>query len=238
MCAQNAAVIPDGVRLDPGDSSTPPPAPPPSPSRMPATSTRGRAWTSCCVRWPGCRTCRPASWAGNPGDRPRAAGCARTRPGHPQIGSRSRAGCRPPRSSSNSRAPTRWCCPTRRTHTSERYTSPLKLFEYLAAGRPIVASDLAALREVLRHDDTALLVEPGRRRAAGRGSGGSWATGHWRRACPVAPSRTRIDRVGDARAASRDVLEAARARAVISTRCCSWSAVPTVAPASPTAATR
>ena len=51
--------------------------------------------------------------------------------------------------------------PNTLTHASERYTSPLKLFEYLAAGRPIVASDLAALREVLRHEDTALLVEPG-----------------------------------------------------------------------------
>ena len=51
--------------------------------------------------------------------------------------------------------------PNTPTHTSERYTSPLKLFEYLAAGRPIVASDLAALREVLRHEDNALLVESG-----------------------------------------------------------------------------
>lgn len=50
--------------------------------------------------------------------------------------------------------------PNTRTHTSERYTSPLKLFEYLAAGRPVVASDLAALREVLRHEENALLVEP------------------------------------------------------------------------------
>jgi glycosyltransferase involved in cell wall biosynthesis len=44
---------------------------------------------------------------------------------------------------------------------SERYTSPLKLFEYLAAGRPIVASDLPALREVVRHDVEAWLVTPG-----------------------------------------------------------------------------
>jgi glycosyltransferase involved in cell wall biosynthesis len=41
---------------------------------------------------------------------------------------------------------------------SSRYTSPLKLFEYLAAGRPIVASDLPALREVLRDGINALLV--------------------------------------------------------------------------------
>jgi glycosyltransferase involved in cell wall biosynthesis len=51
--------------------------------------------------------------------------------------------------------------PNTRTLMSERYTSPLKLFEYLAAGRPIVASDLAAIREVLRNEDNALLVEPG-----------------------------------------------------------------------------
>ena len=44
---------------------------------------------------------------------------------------------------------------------SERYTSPLKLFEYLWLGRPIVASNLAAIREVLTDGRTALLVEPG-----------------------------------------------------------------------------
>lgn len=44
---------------------------------------------------------------------------------------------------------------------SETYTSPLKLFEYMASGRPIVASDLPALREVLRPDENAVLVAPG-----------------------------------------------------------------------------
>ena len=44
---------------------------------------------------------------------------------------------------------------------SERYTSPLKLFEYLTMGRPIVASDLPAMREVLTHEETALLVTAG-----------------------------------------------------------------------------
>jgi glycosyltransferase involved in cell wall biosynthesis len=41
------------------------------------------------------------------------------------------------------------------------WTSPLKLFEYLAAGRPIVASDLPAFREVLADGENALLVTPG-----------------------------------------------------------------------------
>ena len=43
---------------------------------------------------------------------------------------------------------------------SSRYTSPLKLFEYLALGRPIVASDLASIREILTPDETAVLVTP------------------------------------------------------------------------------
>ena len=44
---------------------------------------------------------------------------------------------------------------------SNAFTSPLKLFEYMASGRPIVASDLPSLREVLRNEENALLVEPG-----------------------------------------------------------------------------
>jgi glycosyltransferase involved in cell wall biosynthesis len=44
---------------------------------------------------------------------------------------------------------------------STRFTSPLKLFEYMAAGCPIVASDLPSVREVLHHDVDALLVTPG-----------------------------------------------------------------------------
>ena len=44
---------------------------------------------------------------------------------------------------------------------STRYTSPLKLFEYMAAGRPIVSSALPSIQEVLRDDVNALLVAPG-----------------------------------------------------------------------------
>jgi glycosyltransferase involved in cell wall biosynthesis len=52
---------------------------------------------------------------------------------------------------------------------SSRFTSPLKLFEYMAAGRPIVASDLPAMREVLTPDVHAVLVPPGSARALSAG---------------------------------------------------------------------
>src|SRR5262245_39936172 len=39
-----------------------------------------------------------------------------------------------------------------------RYTSPLKIFEYMAAGRPMVVSDLPVLHEVIEHDTGAWLV--------------------------------------------------------------------------------
>lgn len=41
-----------------------------------------------------------------------------------------------------------------------RYTSPLKLFEYMASARAIVASDLPGWSDVLRDGETALLVPP------------------------------------------------------------------------------
>jgi glycosyltransferase involved in cell wall biosynthesis len=44
---------------------------------------------------------------------------------------------------------------------STHSTSPLKLFEYMAAGKAIVASNLPAIREVLTDERTALLVTPG-----------------------------------------------------------------------------
>jgi len=40
-----------------------------------------------------------------------------------------------------------------------KYMSPLKMFEYMAAGRPIVATDLPVIREVLKDKENAVLVE-------------------------------------------------------------------------------
>lgn len=40
------------------------------------------------------------------------------------------------------------------------YASPLKLFEYMASGVPIIASRLPSLEEILVHEHNALLVEP------------------------------------------------------------------------------
>lgn len=40
------------------------------------------------------------------------------------------------------------------------WTSPLKAFEYMAAGLPIIASDQPNLREVLQHDTNAILCPP------------------------------------------------------------------------------
>jgi glycosyltransferase involved in cell wall biosynthesis len=51
--------------------------------------------------------------------------------------------------------------PLTATSIASRYTSPLKLFEYMAAARAIVVADLPAMRAVLRPDSEALLVPSG-----------------------------------------------------------------------------
>jgi glycosyltransferase involved in cell wall biosynthesis len=44
---------------------------------------------------------------------------------------------------------------------SEFFGSPTKIFEYMAMGKSIVASNLGQIGEVLTDGETALLVEPG-----------------------------------------------------------------------------
>lgn len=46
-----------------------------------------------------------------------------------------------------------------KSEVSRQYTSPMKLFEYMASGRPIIASDLPSIREVL-DDKVAYLFKP------------------------------------------------------------------------------
>jgi glycosyltransferase involved in cell wall biosynthesis len=48
---------------------------------------------------------------------------------------------------------------------SDFFGSPTKLFEYMAMGKGIVASRLGQIGDVLKHEETALLVEPGDVRA-------------------------------------------------------------------------
>ena len=67
-------------------------------------------------------------------------------------------------------------------HDTARWMSPMKMFEYLASGTPVISSDLPVLREVLADGRNALLAAPddpgawlaaldrlGRRSCAGRG---------------------------------------------------------------------
>jgi glycosyltransferase involved in cell wall biosynthesis len=46
-------------------------------------------------------------------------------------------------------------------HDTARWMSPMKMFEYMASGVPIISSDIPVLREVLSDGFNALLVEPG-----------------------------------------------------------------------------
>jgi|GEM_PF-2873413 len=72
------------------------------------------------------------------------------------------------------------------------YACPLKLLEYMAAGRAIVAPDQPNLRELLQHDSTALLFAPGD------------AAAQWRAIATLAADAPLRRRLGDA--ARRDVI--------------------------------
>lgn len=59
---------------------------------------------------------------------------------------------------------------TAKDEISAKYTSPLKLFGYMAAGVPIVASDLPSIREII-DDESAFFVEPDSAEALAKGIG-------------------------------------------------------------------
>ena len=50
-------------------------------------------------------------------------------------------------------------------HDTAQWMSPMKMFEYMATGLPIISSDLPSLREVLQNKKNALLVSPSDPRA-------------------------------------------------------------------------
>ena len=163
------AVIPDGVRLDSGRRFV----------ALPAGSPPLVAYAGNLYPWKGADVLLEAL-AALPsvtglivGGHPREADLDVHRRRAAELGLASRvrfAGAVPPREVASylGRADV-LVLPNTRTHVSSRYTSPLKLFEYLAAGKPIVASDLPAIREVLEDDRNAVLVEAGRADALASG---------------------------------------------------------------------
>ena len=46
--------------------------------------------------------------------------------------------------------------------SSRFYFSPLKVYEYMASGLPVVASRIGQLSEVIQHESTGLLCPPGK----------------------------------------------------------------------------
>ena len=47
------------------------------------------------------------------------------------------------------------------TNEGMNYTSPVKIFEYLAMGLPIIASKLSSIKEILKEKDNCIFFEPG-----------------------------------------------------------------------------
>jgi glycosyltransferase involved in cell wall biosynthesis len=89
---------------------------------------------------------------------------------------------------------------------SVAYASPLKVFEYMAAGRAIVAPDQPNLREVLKDGETALLFDPA-------APGAFWDAVQRLLADPAL--RQRIGSAARAEVLARDLTWAGNARRVV-----------------------
>ena len=55
-------------------------------------------------------------------------------------------------------------CPTIESFNGEFHGSPTKLFEYMAMGKGIIASNLAQIGEILEDNKNAILIEPGNKK--------------------------------------------------------------------------
>ena len=84
---------------------------------------------------------------------------------------------------------------------SARHTSPLKVFESMAAHLPLVATDLPSLRELLHHDEDAWIVPPDDAKALAEGLG---------KLLGDAPLRSRLAHAFGARAAEHTWIARAR----------------------------
>jgi glycosyltransferase involved in cell wall biosynthesis len=89
------------------------------------------------------------------------------------------------------------------------YASPLKIFDYMAAGRAIVAPDQPNIREILRDGETALLFDPDAPFDAPRGL---WPAIHRLAADPAL--RARLGSAARAELEARDYTWAGNARRV------------------------
>jgi len=58
--------------------------------------------------------------------------------------------------------------PNSKNDEKSNWTSPLKMFEYMASGKPIIASDLPVIREIL-NENNAILIEPDNAESLGSG---------------------------------------------------------------------
>jgi glycosyltransferase involved in cell wall biosynthesis len=156
---RHLAAIPDGVRLRPAPEGDEPPA-----GSLVAYAGHLYAWKGVDVLLEALAVVPEARGmivGGHPGE----PDLGRLRTRAEQLGIADRVSftglVEPPRVPALLRQAALLVLPNQASAISTRFTSPLKLFEYMAAGRAIVASDLPSIREVLHDRVDAWLVPPG-----------------------------------------------------------------------------